>query len=428
MAAGPLGEEEGRQQRPAPLSRRRARLYFALMLLLGITVPLLVAEVAVRALFRYNSPDTVREHSLQYLPTLFARHRMKPNQALDLDEAWGVKSAGDATRRVYRINDLGYRGDPFPVEKPAGTRRVIVLGGSSVFDPGASEGEDWPHLVGRKIAGKGITGVQVINAGVPGHASFDAFGRLVAQLWTFRPDYVLIYVGWNDIKYFDDVTVSRPLLWRARPYDDHADPFQNYLGPMDRFFCHSQLYVKLRNRYWIWKLRPGTEGAARSRQPREGYTEVGPRQFRLDLQLLVDASREIGATPVLLTEASLLASDTAPRDLKRVQYEYQSLAPEALLRALKGCEEEVRRVAREKGVDLWDTAAILGHRGEFFDDHVHLSRAGAEAISTAVAASLAARLGGAPAAEHAADAPRLAAAAAGAAPAAGEGGAGWRTK
>jgi lysophospholipase L1-like esterase len=383
-------------ERVPPPPPRRARLYFALMLAIGLAVPFLVAEVAVRALYRYNSPDTVRSHSLQYLPTLFARHRLKPNQILDQDEAWGVKSGRQATRRVYRINDLGYRGEPFPLEKAAGTQRVIVLGGSSVFDPGASEGEDWPHLVGRKLAGQGLTHVEVINAGVPGHATFDAFGRLYTQLWTFRPDYVLIYAGWNDVKYFDKVTLDRPLLWSARPYDEHADPFQNTLGPVDRLLCHSQLYVKLRNRYWMWKLRPGTEGAAQAHETVDRYSEVGPRQFKLNLRLLVDASREIGATPVLLTEASLLASGTRSEDLKRVQYEYQSLTPEALLRTLKSCEDAVREVAKEKKAELWDTAAVLGQRSELFDDHVHLSRAGAEAISTAVAGNLVRLLGKAP--------------------------------
>ena len=380
--------------RPSPTPRRR-RVYFAIMLVLGFVLPLVLSEAAVRVLYRYNTPDTVRGHSLQYLPARFARHRLQPSQLVHLDEAWGLKSAGQATGRVTRINDLGYRGAPFSPEKPAGVRRVIVLGGSSVFDPGASEGEDWPHLVGRKLAERGLTQVEVINAGVPGHATFDAFGRLASELWSFHPDYVLIYAGWNDVKYFDEVSVSRPLIWQARPYDEHADPFQSYRGPVDRFLCHSQLYVKLRNRYWIWKLRPGMEGAARKRQALDHYADAGPRQFRLDLQLLVDASREIGATPVLLTEASLLSSDTAPEDLQRIQYEYQSLTPTALLRALQGCAETARQVAREKGVDLWDTAAILGHRSEYFDDHVHLSRAGAEAISSAVADRLAGALGSA---------------------------------
>ncbi len=122
--------------------------------------------------------------------------------------------------------------------------------------------------------------------------------------------------------------------------------------------------------------------------------------------LLVDASREIGATPVLLTEANLLSSDTAPEDLQRIQYEYQSLTPTALLRAVQGCADAVREVAREKKVDLWDTAAVLGHRGEYFDDHVHLSRSGAQAISSAVAASLARALGQAAKAPSAGDSQR----------------------
>src|SRR5437773_5824116 len=195
----------------APSERSRRRFFLLLTMFLILAVPLSAAELFVRIVYRYNSPDSVKRNSLQYVATVFSRHMPKPNQTIEVDEAWGVEPNELPTHRVYRINSLGYRGRPFPARKETGERRIVVLGGSSVFDPAATEGRDWPHLVEEKLRKKGLQGVEVLNAGVPGHATPDMVGRLYSQIWTLEPDYVLVYEAWNDIKYFTDVTNQQPL-------------------------------------------------------------------------------------------------------------------------------------------------------------------------------------------------------------------------
>ena len=132
-----------------------------------------------------------REHrsGIQLVPTLFV-----PTSFMR-----GGRPEEKNSELTYRINEFGYRGPSFSVSKPEGTRRIIVLGGSAVFDPNA---DGWPHLTQDFLKTTGHENVEVINAGVPGHASFDSLGRLYSQIWTFEPDYVLVYHGWNDIKYF----------------------------------------------------------------------------------------------------------------------------------------------------------------------------------------------------------------------------------
>ena len=343
-------------------------------------------------LFRYNTPETVRENSLQYLPSLFARHRLKLNTRVRVDRAWGLRIGEEPTAREYFINEHGYRGQSFSLRKKVGIRRMVVLGGSSVFDVNATEGMDWPHLLEPRLRDRGIGNVEIMNAGVPGHATFDSLGRLYSQVWTLEPDYVVLYHGWNDIKYWTILDDERSLMTEFGPYDSMADPFQNYLNPVDRLLSMSQVYVKLRNAYFVRTSDVGLEGKLPDDKLYQQWGAAGVSQFKLNLQLLVDAARNIGAVPVLATEATLVSATNSADDRARIQYRYVQMTHDGLVRAFEIAHETVRLVASEKHVPLVDVAKSLSGRSELFADHVHTNARGSEAIAKVIADSLAVEL------------------------------------
>ena len=386
----PPGES---QAEAPPLTAKQKRRFMALAAGLVLFFGLAVAEIGVRLLLRHNSPDTLRENSLQYRPSTFTRHLLEPDQQIDLDAAWGVRRGEQAGGRSYRVNAMGFRGASFAAEKPPGTCRLAVVGGSAVFDLGADEEEDWPHLVERALREAGHR-VEVINAGVPGHASFDAVGKIYGQLWLYEPDAVLFYNAWNDIKTFTEIDRDHPLVWQIPTHDPTADPFQNYQGTLDRLLGYSQLYVKLRTRYLLSRHDLGLEGAVDSE--RSGSRDISPLafdQYRLNISLVVDSVRNLGATPVLLTQASLLAADNTEADRARINYGYQGLDHGELVQAFETCNRIVREVGVAKQAEVLDLAADLNGRSELFDDHIHTSREGSAALAEAVASFLEPRLG-----------------------------------
>ena len=368
------------------LSPERRRQFVALAGLLVVGLTLIAAELAVRTLFRYNSPDTLRENSLQYVPSTFTRHLLAPDQEIDLDAAWGLRDPSQATGRGYRIGDRGYRGEDLETQPSVDACRVAVVGGSAAFDLGADRGEDWPHLVEKILRDRGHAGVEVLNAGVPGHSSADAVGKIYAQLWLYEPDVILLYNAWNDIKTFTQLSVDRPLISLTKPHDPEADPFQNYQGFLDRLLAHSQAYVKIRTRYLLWKYDVGAEGQVKPGQTlADSWEPLALEQYRLNVELVVDAARNVGARPILATQASLLAADNSEEDRARIAYGYQGLTHDALVSAMDACNETVRAVAEHKGVDVLDLGARFSGKSEYFDDHVHTSRSGSAALAEAVA-------------------------------------------
>ncbi len=374
---------------PAPIGPRRRRLFVGLAIILTCLACFVAAEVTVRLLLRYNTPDTVRQNSLGYLPAVYARHTLAPDQHLDLDQAWGLRSEADRSYHTYRVNEHGFRGESFSLDKPAGVCRLVVLGGSAVFDLNASQGQDWPRLLEADLRDRGLVDVEVINAGIPGHASTDALGRLITRIWSLEPDVVLLYNAWNDIKYFRDLSPESPLISLVEPHDPDANPFHSYRGSLDWLLSRSQLYVKLRNVYYLRKHRPGLEGGQTARELATSYDDLGVRQYRLNVELFVAASRKIGALPVLMTQASLVSPSTPEEAREEIAYDYPGLHHEALARAFGECNDVVRDVARETGAALIDPAGSLSGRPELFADHVHTTGEGSAALAEAAAGPLA---------------------------------------
>jgi len=361
-------------------------------LCMTLVLGLVAGEIVVRRFSSegYVTPDTLRADSVEYEATIFSRHAM-----LRMEQV-------ERRRGSWRINAKGYRGRDFSVAKPENTVRIVFLGGSAAFDIQATEGRDWPHLAEKLLHKAGHTNVEVINAGTGGHAACDSLGRLYSEIWMFEPDYVVVYHGWNDIKYFCQLTEEQSLLRTIRPQRifEHEgrmvvwNPYLYYQGRLDRALCHSQLYVRLRNRFWSLRLgKIGLEGLVTGKMLEhdkgdmgypDDYADFGPRQFELTLRLIVAASRAIGATPILITQPWLVAENNTQTEKDRIRYDYAGLSHKALLRASADCRQAVLSVANEEGVPVLDLATEFSGRGDLFTDHVHTKPAGSEVLATSV--------------------------------------------
>ena len=362
----------------------KSTLAIAMVLVMFVAAVLLAAiggEIYVRlkSPYGYVTPEILRSRRPLYGAAVFARHVFPRREHVVRDKDG---------KELYSINALGYRGAPFSPHKPQGTVRIMIYGGSSVFDHDNPGARDWPHRVETRLRQSGFPAVEVINAGIPGHASSDSVGRLFAEGHLFNPDYVLYYGEWNDIKDFRE---TDPLLrYRIPTRSEENDPLFFYQNPIDRWLCDvSQLYVRLRERYYTWNFRIGSEGVLPEGSYASTLSETALRQYRLNVQTFVDVARNVGAVPVLVTEARLVSRKNEDADKKRINYEFVLLTHEGLNHAFEEEDRILREISNEKQVHLTDSSAALSGRSEFFLDAVHLTDRGSDALSDIVATSIA---------------------------------------
>ncbi|MBF0447574.1 MAG: hypothetical protein HQL67_05175 [Magnetococcales bacterium] len=284
---------------------------------------------------------------------------------------------------TYHINSLGYRGPEFDPEKPDGTFRIIIYGGSQVFNGEMTEGEDWPRQIEKKIRAAGYANVEVINAGIPGHASFDSVGRLFMEGHRFNPDIVVLCNIWNDLKYFD----SEQSLFRhfkPRQIDDGRHVRYNYVNGLDRFMSeHSQLYVQLRDTLIFWWFDISKEGVRKKDKKsklKEGYFSVEKMQlaqYQLNFATFVDIARNIGAEPVLIKQPRLSDKSNGKEELDRINFSFiGARSAEILPNLFSQADQVIDSVGQNKKALILDPSTQMSGQIKYFLDHVHLSEEG----------------------------------------------------
>jgi len=354
------------------LSTFNYRFTFSLIIF-PVLASLILAEIYFRITEEYVTPEIIGSQSLEYSPSLFSRHNFPEKEQV-------INSKG------IKINKKGYRGTDFNFPKKKNIVRILVYGGSAAFDQNMREGTDWPSRVEEKLNKELNSTFEVINAGIPGHASFDSFGRFFSEGHILNPDYVLLYNGWNDLKYF---TSNKSLLRHFEPYRKEFDFRSQYKNKMDKYLCElSQVYVRLRHRYFTWKYNVGEEGITSKSSSNEKITDLSLKQFKINVQLFVDLAKNIGATPVLLTQARLVHSSNTNKERKKIKYEYQKMGHEELVKAFLKTDTIIKEVANSKNIPLFDISKEMTGNIEFFSDHVHLTEKGSKKISQIVTENL----------------------------------------
>jgi len=118
----------------------------------------------------------------------------------------------------YRINALGLREDEISVRKPAGTRRILMLGDSFTEGDGVSHDATFSHRLQAMLDTTALgSRWEVINAGVGSYAPLLEFLYLRNGGLELSPDIVVLNLDLSD--FFDDINYAQ----RTR-YDPQGVP------------------------------------------------------------------------------------------------------------------------------------------------------------------------------------------------------------
>jgi lysophospholipase L1-like esterase len=177
-----------------------------LLVILGFVLFLMLSELFFRA---KPKPFVENFHPfLQYIPT-------KKNDS------------------NMHINSDSFRYDELTKDKPKGTYRIFILGGSTVFDKPRpyekSITKTVENLLQKKYPDKKI---QVINAGYERYTSEHSLIVYETKVADYHPDMIVIWQGFNDIIYS-----CTPDFSPIRTYkNDYSHMYQVISHPIDDYF------------------------------------------------------------------------------------------------------------------------------------------------------------------------------------------------
>ena len=162
------------------------RRFFLQVALLGLNLLLLVAADALIGVYVLPRQS---HHKLfiQHDPYLGWRLRSGPP----------VKRKDVEYESVETVNSWGFRTPEVAVAKPAGTRRILVVGDSHAEGYTVNDDETCSRLLEKNLAGS--VPVQVISLGVGAFATDQEFLSYLYYGRKFKPDIVLLLFCENDI-------------------------------------------------------------------------------------------------------------------------------------------------------------------------------------------------------------------------------------
>jgi len=212
------------------LENRVANLY---VLLISTTIVLLTVEWGLR---------TFKPFGVEFFHVL--PYHM---QGMIDDPQLGYRHPRSVTYTLgsnqVEINAHGLRDEEIAYSKPAGEKRILVLGDSVAFGWGVSQGETFSDYMEFLLRDRTDERWQVINAGVNGYNTEQQAIFLRNEGMRYSPDYVLLIYVSNDV---DPVFDPNATTWRRYPSWPPSLPEAiNRLRQLSYLFQLTQLFVRM---------------------------------------------------------------------------------------------------------------------------------------------------------------------------------------
>ena len=135
-------------------------------------------------------------------------HRGHPRRGYQLRAGFdGISKFGIP----LHVNSLGLRSPEIAVPKPAGQKRVLVLGDSVTFGSGVPEEQSFSRRLESTLRQQLACPVEVVNAGVSGYGTVEEADYFTHEGLEVEPDVVLIYYVENDnvsVTHFEGAVAS----------------------------------------------------------------------------------------------------------------------------------------------------------------------------------------------------------------------------
>lgn len=188
-----------------PARRSLAPVWFRVGLIMGgLVAGMVLTEALLRLAPSIGSDGALRERRASDTAKFF-----------DYDDVLGWKgkpyaegvSLETGVPVSVRLNARGVRERDVPVEKPNGRVRILILGDSQTWGLGVEQGQRYSEVLDGLLRQGGFQ-AEVLNFGVNGYGTDQAYLLFKQAGAEYRPDLVVLGFYWNDL--FEN---AHPTAW-----------------------------------------------------------------------------------------------------------------------------------------------------------------------------------------------------------------------
>lgn len=266
------------------------------------------------------------------------------------------------------INSLGLRSPEIPTDPVPGELRVAVIGASSVAgiyapDNDATFSQRLAARLRQALPGRTVN---VINAGVEGHALRDSVAMLTGKILPLRPDVVILYPGLNDVSKL--CAAPAP----ARP------SFALPVPALPNWALSRDMLVK--NTIWL-REQPSLTRTTKLRDP----DKVDLGGYGADLTRFVREAKAAVATVVLATVARSFRPEMPWDRQMALSATARHYAPcfdlPRLYKIIRAYNDQIRAAAPREGAVLVDLALQIPGGTRYFVDANHFAPDGEDFVA-----------------------------------------------
>ena len=207
------------------------------------------------------------------------------------DPSLGYKHPGSVgywlgTNRV-ELNSHGLRDDEIPYNKPAGEKRILVLGDSVTFGWGVSQGETFSDRMEYLLNELPGERWQVINSGVNGYNTEQEATYLRIEGMRYSPDFVLLVYVSNDM---DPIYDPNETTWRRYPsWPSSLPETMDRLRQLSFLFQVTKLFARMEK---MDMARAATTDENSSISARNGYRITDHPNWQVSRAALVNIAQQ----------------------------------------------------------------------------------------------------------------------------------------
>lgn len=285
-------------------------------------------------------------------------YREDPDLGYALQENYrgpGPELYGIPRQILISVNALGFRGKEIAKPTSNQTRRILLLGDSCTFGLGLQSEETFATISENLLNADARADLhyEVINAGVSGYTSYQGLQMLKHRGLDLKPNFVVIYFGWND-HWFSDYGVPDHInIPKMKPFVE-----QRVQNKKNNVLRNLRLYQKLTD--FLLRLQDSSKHKAKQTRPAQEVYRVPLPQFEENLREMIALSRQQGAEPILVTPAHGFFKGSIPKDYLVENFMKRD---DSLIALHESYIDAVRKVGSETNTRILDLEQFFADAG-----------------------------------------------------------------